>query len=192
MTYDPRTITHGTQQVSYGPSNGGKSTSFATGVFKFAPSVDQDTKDVYADAILHMTLLNAATLTIDQSNYQMTSAEMAQAGHVPVNGGFTDGGNHLAFAVQRLLSVQNEDGSVTPKIEVFYNVTSGDWSESDDEDDDEINPKEYSRTLTVKGVDFGDGKIVKKFEIVRSTDNASVFDTYKTKILVPADFKTGS
>lgn len=190
MAYDTRTITHGTHEVAYGPAEGGTVTSSATGVFKFAPSVDQKTKDVYADAQLHMTLLNPATLTIEQSNYQRTAEEMAQAGHISVNGGYTDGGTNATFSVQRILSVQQEDGTVVKKLEVFYNVTSGDWSESDDEDDDEINPKEYTRTMTVKGYDFGSG-VVKKFEIERTTDNATKFDTYKTKIMVPDDFKTG-
>lgn len=192
MTYDARNITHGTQEVSYGPAVGGTSTSFSTGVFKFAPSIDQDTKDVYADAQKHMTLLNTMSLTIEQDNYQKTEEEEVQSGKTSINGGFIIGnGEHAKFSVQRILDVQNEDGTTTKKLEAYYNVMSGAWDESDDEDDDEINPKEYSRTLTVDGTDFDDGNgVVKKFEVTRTTANATKFDLYKTKILTPADFAT--
>ncbi|MGB4824912.1 MAG: hypothetical protein WBP82_08425, partial [Leuconostoc mesenteroides] len=93
------------------------------------------------------------------------------------------------FAVQRILDVQDDEGTVTKKLEVYYGVTSGAYTESDDEDEDEINPKVYSRTLNVDGFDFGNG-VVKQFIITRTTTNATVFDKYKTKILKPADFNT--
>lgn len=190
MAYDTRQITHGTQEVTYGLSGDGSgSVSYSTGVQKFSPSVDQSSKKVSADAQTHMTLLNAKTLTIDQDNLQYTPDEMTQMGYLASSTGFTDNGKYPKFAVQRILDVQDEDGNVVKKLEVYYGVTSGTYTESDDEDEDEINPKVYSRTLNVEGFDFGDG-VVKQFIITRTTTNATVFDTYKTKILKPADFKS--
>ena len=65
--------------------------------------------------------------------------------------------------------------------------------QSDDEDDDSVNAKKYTRKITVNGRDFkvGDGgadENVKQFRIERTEQNASVFDTYPTKALTPADF----
>ena len=165
MAYDTRQITHGTQEVTYGLSGDGTGeVSYSTGVQKFAPSVDQDSKKIYADAQTHMTLLNAKTLTIDQDNLQYTPDEMQQMGYLASSTGFTDNGKYPKFSVQRILDVQ-------------------------DDDEDEINPKVYSRTLNVDGFDFGEG-VVKQFIITRTSENSAVFDTYKTKILKPADFKS--
>ena len=190
MAYDTRQITHGTQDVTYGLSGDGSgAVSYSTGVQKFSPSVDQASKKIYADSQTHITLLNAKTLTIDQDNLQYTPDEMTQMGYLASSTGFTDNGTYPKFAVQRILDVQNEDGTVTKKLEVYYGVTSGAYTESDDEDEDEINPKVYSRTLNVDGFDFGDG-VVKQFIITRTAENATVFDTYKTKILKPADFNS--
>lgn len=190
MAYDTRQITHGTQEVTYGLSGDGSgAVSYSTGVQKFSPSVDQASKKIYADSRTHITLLNAKTLTIDQDNLQYTPDEMTQMGYLASSTGFTDNGKYPKFAVQRILNVQGEDGNVVKKLEVYYGVTSGAYTESDDEDEDEINPKVYSRTLNVDGFDFGNG-LVKQFIITRTTTNATVFDTYKTKILKPADFKS--
>lgn len=190
MAYDTRQITHGTQDVTYGLSGDGSgAVSYSTGVQKFSPSVDQASKKIYADSQTHITLLNAKTLTIDQDNLQYTPDEMTQMGYLASSTGFTDNGTYPKFAVQRILDVQDEDGTTTKKLEVYYGVTSGAYTESDDEDEDEINPKVYSRTLNVDGFDFGDG-VVKQFIITRTAENATVFDTYKTKILKPADFQS--
>lgn len=190
MAYDTRQITHGTQEVTYGSTADGTGTvSYATGVQKFSPSVDQNSKKIYADSQTHMTLLNSKTLTIDQDNLQYTPDEMKQMGYLASSTGFTDNGSYPKFSVQRILEVQDGDGAVTKKLEVYYGVTSGAYTESDDEDEDEINPKVYSRTLNVDGFDFGNG-VVKQFIITRTAENATVFDTYKTKILKPTDFNT--
>lgn len=190
MAYDTRQITHGTQEVTYGSTADGTGTvSYSTGVQKFSPSVDQNSKKIYADSQTHMTLLNSKTLTIDQDNLQYTPDEMKQMGYLASSNGFTDNGSYPKFSVQRILEVQDGDGAVTKKLEVYYGVTSGAYTESDDEDEDEINPKVYSRTLNVDGFDFGNG-VVKQFIITRTAENATVFDTYKTKILKPTDFNT--
>lgn len=190
MAYDTRQITHGTQEVTYGSTADGTGTvSYSTGVQKFSPSVDQNSKKINADAQTHMTLLNAKTLTIDQDNLQYTPDEMTQMGYLASSTGFTDNGKYPKFSVQRILEVQDDEGAVTKKLEVYYGVTSGAYTESDDEDEDEINPKVYSRTLNVDGFDFGNG-VVKQFIITRTAENATVFDTYKTKILKPTDFNT--
>ena len=191
MVYATRTITHGTENVA---TSGGTDSAVtriqSTGVAKFNPSVDQDSKDVKADARTHMTLQNPKKLTIEIDNYQYSDDEMLQMGFTKVNGGFVDSGPYTPFDIQRITTVDSEDGTKTKKLDVYFNTTSGSYTESDDEDDDEINPKTYTRTLTVKGRDFDDGNgLVKQFTIVRTTENATVFDTNETKILKPSDFK---
>ena len=191
MAYDTRQITHGTQEVTYGLGGDGTgAVTYSTGVQKFSPSVDQDSKKIYADAQTHMTLLNAKKLTIDQDNLQYTPDEMKQMGYLDSGTGFTDNGKYPKFSVQRILDVQHDNGTVTKKLEVYYGVTSGAYTESDDEDEDEINPKVYTRTLTVAGRSFDTVGNIKQFIVERTSKNASVFDTYKTKILTPTDFKS--
>jgi len=192
MAYATRTITHGTENVAMsGSGTAGSATRIqSTGVAKFNPSVDQDSKKVNADARTHMTLTNPKKLTIEIDNYQYSDDEMLQMGYVAVNGGFVDGGAYKPFDIQRITTVQSEDGTKTQKLDVYFNATSGAYSESDDEDDDEINPKTYTRTLDVAGTDFGDGNgVVKHFSVVRTTANATIFDTHVTKIMKPSDFK---
>lgn len=189
MAYATRTITHGTEQVMTA-NLGGMETQWSTGVAKFNPSVDQDSKNINADARIHMTLTNPKKLTIEIDNYQYSDEEMKQMGYVKVNGGFVDNGTYAPFDIQRITTVQSEDGTTTKKLDVYYNVTSGAFTESDDEDDDEINPKTYTRTLTVNGGEFGgDLGTVKHFSIVRTDENKDIFDTHETKILKPSDFE---
>lgn len=191
MAYDTRQITHGTQEVTYGLGGDGTgAVTYSTGVQKFSPSVDQDSKKIYADAQTHMTLLNAKKLTIDQDNLQYTPDEMKQMGYLDSGTGFTDNGKYPKFSVQRILDVQDDGGTVTKKLEVYYGVTSGAYTESDDEDEDEINPKVYTRTLTVTGRSFDTFGNIKQFIVERTETNASVFDTYKTNILTPTDFES--
>lgn len=192
MVYATRTITHGTENVATSGGTGLTATRIqSTGVAKFNPSIDQDSKDVKADARTHMTLQNPKKLTIEMDNYQYSDDEMLQMGFTKVNGGFVDSGSYAPFDIQRITTVDSEDGTKTKKLDVYFNVTSGSYTESDDEDDDEINPKTYTRTLTVKGQDFEDGNgLVKQFTIVRTKENANVFDTHETKILKPSDFKS--
>ncbi len=187
MAYDVRKINHGTQEVTYGDgANGGSTVTYSTGIQKFAVSVDQDTKDIFADARTHMTLLNPKKLTIEIDNLQYTGDEMEQMGFAQLQpGAFTDSGSYPTFAVQRILDVLDENGEETKRLEVYYGVKSGTYTESDDEDSDEINPKVYTRTLTVAGYDFGDG-VIKQLIVDRTTANATVFDSYKTKIITPS------
>jgi len=191
--YDTRKITHGSEQVGMTTKGTDGTTGFtnSTGVQKFAPSVDQDTKQIYADATTHMSLVNPKTLTIEMDNLQYNEAEMAQMGYKLVNGGYVDGGGYPTFDIQRILTVQSADGTTTQKLEVYYNATSTAYTESDDEDEDEINPKVYTRTLTVAGRSFEGVGNVKQFIVERTTENAAIFDTYKTKVLTPTDFESG-
>lgn len=191
MTYDTRKIYHGTQEVTYGSSTDGLPVSYSTGVTSFAPSVDQDSKDVYADARTHMTLLNAKVLTIDIGNYQYTKEEMEQMGYKSVGDGFVDSGINPVFSIQRVLEVLDETGARTKRLEVYYDCKSGAYSESDDEDEDEINPKEYTRTLSVAGHDFGGNiGVVKQFIVEETKENTDKFEQYKTKLMLPTDFES--
>ena len=123
MAYDTRQITHGTQEVTYGLGGDGTgAVTYSTGVQKFSPSVDQDSKKIYADAQTHMTLLNAKKLTIDQDNLQYTPDEMKQMGYLDSGTGFTDNGKYPKFSVQRILDVQDDGGTVTKKLEVNNGV----------------------------------------------------------------------
>ena len=189
MTYDTRKITHGTEQVTFSGASG-TGVVYSTGITSFAPSVDQDSKKVYADARTHMVLMNAKSITIDIGNYQYNDGEYLQMGYKLVNGGHVDGGTYPVFDAQRILTVQSEDGTTTQRLEVFYGCTSSDYSESDDEDEDEINPKEYTRTLTVAGKEFATFGHANHFIVDRTDENKEIFDTFKTKILTPDDFAT--
>lgn len=188
MTYDTRKITHGTEQVTF--SGDADAVVYSTGVSRFAPTTDQDSKKVYADSRTHMTLMNAKNVSIEIDNYQYNEGERKQMGYTLANGGYVDTGIYPTFDAQRILTVQSEDGTTTQQLEVYYGCTSGDYTESDDEDEDEINPKVYTRTLSVAGKDFDGFGHATKFIIERTTENAAIFDTYKTKILTPADFAT--
>lgn len=192
--YDTRKITHGSEQIGMTTTGTGGTTGFvnSTGVQKFSPSVDQDTKTIYADATNHMSLTNPKVLTIEMDNLQYNDAEMKQMGYNLVGDGYVDGGSYPTFDIQRILTVQSADGSTTQKLEVYYNASSTAYTESDDEDEDEINPKVYTRTLTVAGKNFDGVGNVKQFIVERTTKNAAKFDLYKTKVLTPGDFKAGA
>lgn len=194
--YDTRKIYHGTQKVVY-QTTGQDKAGHSTGVTQFAPKVDQNSKTIYADAQTHMTLIAPKKLTITVKNYQFTDDEMAQMGHKKVGDGFIDVGDHPTFDIQRILIEQDETGKETQVLEAYYGCTSSDYTESDDEDSDAINAKQYTRTITVNGKDFqvGDGGAsvnVKTFRIERSDSNASVFDKYTEKVLTPSDFTTAA
>lgn len=193
LTYDTgRNITHGTKTVIY--STGEKTVATATGVQKFAPETEQESKKIFADSRTHYVVYNKQQTSISQTNVQRSKEEMLQAGFTRDGaGGYMDNGTKEPFDVQRIIQIQGitEDGKAyeTERLDVFYNCTSSTWTESDDEDEDEINPKTFERTLEVAGRDFEGLGLITSYQIVRDETNKEVFDTYKEKILTPTDFK---
>lgn len=191
--YSKRTGQHGTQEVEYQGLAEGDELTYATGVNALAPSVDQDTTTFYADAQEHLVLQNPKVLTLEQTNYQLSPEEYAQCGYTgSETQGWTDNGIYKPFNMQYILEQLDEDGNRTKVLNVFYNCVSGTYTPSDDEDEDAIALKSFTRTVTVKGLKIADknGKesLVKHFSVTRSEANAKVFDTYTTAILKPEDF----
>jgi uncharacterized protein YjdB len=188
MAYDTRTLTHGSKNIMYSTDTG---VVTATGVKAFPISTEQESKDYYADGQIHMTLYSPSKVTVKQVNYQISPVEHVQAGEeVVAGGGFSSTGLYPVFNLQREITVHSDKGD-TLQLDVLYGVTSSTWGESDDEDEDTINPKTYTRTLTSKGLDMminGEVKNIKHMTILRTEANAAVFDTHNSKILMPADF----
>lgn len=188
LKYNAREITHGTHHVTYTDLKGTKS-ELATGVTKFSVESEQESTPLYADGQIHMTLYNDEKITITQSNYQLSDLERNQSGEVIyADGVFASGGAKEGFNVQRLLKRKVTGGEDTLVLDAYFNVTSSNWKESDDEDEESIAAKQYERTLTVEGTDFN-GKRWSHMHVERTEKNKDVFDLYKTKVLTPDDFK---
>lgn len=195
MAYDIRTIRGASEFVTYGTIAVDESgvptvtnSHFSTGVSGFTPTPSRDSEAIIADAVTHMQYYADTTWEIEVTNYQLNELEYLMEGWEKNGKGgsqgviFTDD-DPEEFAIQRVFKIRHKDGTKGWRLQVFYGVTTT----PHDDDGATDSAVTLTRTLAPTGVDML-GKHITVFEVERDETNATVFDQYKTKVLLPSDF----
>lgn len=161
------------------------------GMRGFTSEVEQEDTQVYADDMIYATIPGVKSRTGEATVLYIPSAyAVAALGYKKMtNEMLVDTGvkqPHCIFYVQ---DARNADtGEITQIIHFFYNVTAseGEIETTTVEDEVEVNEMTISYTCANSAIaKDSEGNGVAYGKLVRSETNATLFDTYKTTVLLP-------
>lgn len=189
-------IVHGNKNFGYAPINvSGGNYTFGTpvmiqGLVDATIEVEQEDTSVYADNKVFCRVKGAKvrTATVNFRNIPASYAEYL--GFVANdNGVYTDTGSFPAHCI--FFETEEEDcdtGLATTTLHYLYNVTASEptWESQTDEDEVEAAEieVEYSATESPFVVD-DDGKSVQYGFITRDDTNRTLYDTFRTTVILP-------
>lgn len=195
MAYDLREGTYGTEQGHFAEvlADGtfGEVNSF-TGLRGVNIEETQDPNVFYADDQQHLVINGAKQRSGDMKAYQISNeyALLALGKKVMPNGGLVDTGVQKNFAFWYIRKVANETGVEVPELVIYYNLKAGMATGEDVTSEEGIDLKELTIPLTAipnsKVLDEA-GNPVASMVLRRTDENAALFDTFKTKVLLPTD-----
>ena len=189
-------IIHGNQSFGYAPIvTNGDTPSFGTpvmlpGMVSSTIEVEQDTTSIYADNEVYCKVKGAKARTAEVA-FRYISKEYAQflGFKENANGMLTDTGtfaNHCFF-----FETVEEDcstGEETRTLHYLYNVKGAEPTKETNTDEEEVEALELTVEYEASESDFvvdDNGKKVQYAYIVRTSENATVYDTFKQKVLLP-------
>lgn len=191
-------IVHGNKNFGYAPiSVSGGTASFGTpvmiqGLIDASIEVEQEDTSIFADNKVFCRVKGAKvrTATVNFRNIPASYAEYL--GFVANdNGVYTDTGSFPAHCI--FFETEEEDcetGLATTTLHYLYNVTASEptWESTTDEDEVEAAEieVEYSATDSSFVVDDA-GKAVQYGFITRDETNKTLYDAFKTKVILPTD-----
>ena len=190
-------IIHGNQSFGYAPIVTGENDSpkFGTpvmlaGMVSSTIEVEQDTTSIYADNEVYCKVKGAKVRTAEVA-FRYISKEYAEflGFKLNQNGMLTDTGdfaNHCFF-----FETVEEDcttGTETRTLHYLYNVKGAEPTKETSTDEEEVEAMELSVEYTASESDFvvdDNGKKCQYGYITRNEQNATVYDTFKQKVLLP-------
>lgn len=190
-------IVHGNKNFGYAPINVSELGvySFGTpvmlqGMVSSSMEVEQEDTNIYADDKTYCVIKGAKVRSIDIALRYIPSSYAQYLGYkLNDNGMLTDTGifpNHCLF-----FESEEEDcdtGVTTTTLHYLYNVKGGEPSKETATDEEEVEAQEitvsYSALESAFVVD-DDNEYVQYGYITRTEDNANVYDTFKTTVLLP-------
>ena len=196
-------IIHGNKNFGYAPitSSGDSVITFGTpvllkGMVGMEIEVEQETSNIYADDIVFCALKGAKVRTAT-GTFRYITPEYAQLlGFAKqANGMLTDTGNFPPHCI--FFETTEEDcqtGTKAPTLHFLYNVIGSEPSFESATDEDEIEAQEieveYNATASSIATD-SQGVGVQYAYVTRTEDNATWYDSFKTKVLLPKDSISG-
>ena len=187
-------LVYGAKSFGYAPiqeSNKFGAPVFISGMKSFNSEVEQNSTAVYADDIVYATIDGAKKRTGEAELLYIPEAYASMAlGYVKqTNGMLVDTGvkqNHCIFYVE---TVKDKDtGKTTEILHYFYNVTATEGEIESATVEDEVDVKtmtiQYNCSNSAIAVD-ANGNQIAYAKIMRTTENAAIFDKYKTEVLLP-------
>lgn len=190
-------IVHGNKNFGYAPINidDQGNYSFGTpvmmqGMVSSNMEVEQEDTSVYADDKVYC-MIKGAKVRSAEVNLRYIPKEYAQYLGFKLNesGMLTDTGifpNHCIF-----FESEEEDcdtGLVTTTLHYLYNVKGGEPSKETATDEEEIEAQEITVSYNALDSTFvvdDDGIYVQYGYITRTEENAEIYDTFKTTVLLP-------
>ena len=189
-------IIHGNQNFGYAPINvnEGGVMSFGTpvmlpGMVSSSIEVEQDTTNVYADDGTYCMVKGAKVRSaeiglryIDKEYAQFLGYKLNNSGMLTDTGYFP---NHCIF-----FETSEEDcetGVATRTLHYLYNVKASAPTVETSTDEEEIEAAELSIEYSSSESAFvfdDDGKAVQYGYITRTEDNASLYDTFRTNVIL--------
>lgn len=187
-------IIHGNRNFGFAPISGSTfgTPVMVTGLVNMAIEVEQETSSIYADNVVFCNVKGAKVRTATATLRYIPAEYLEYLGFKEMtNGMLTDTGsypNHCIF-----FETTEEDcstGTLTYTLHYLYNVTGSEPTFESATDEDEVEAQEieveYDAQSSSIAVD-SDGESVQYAKITRTEENATWYDTFKTKVLLPTD-----
>lgn len=189
-------IVHGNKNFGYAPINvSGSTYSFGApvmldGMVSSSMEIEQSDTNIYADDKTYCIIKGAKARTVEAVFRYIPSAYAEFLGyHVNDNGMVTDTGtfaNHVIF-----FETEEEDcdtGEATTTLWYIYNVKGSEPTHETATDEEEVTAQEFTVSYTASDSQFVEDDANKPVQIgyvTRTSANATVYDTFKTTVLLP-------
>lgn len=193
-------IVHGNKNFGYAPivyDDDTQTYSFGdpvmlAGMVSSSMEVEQEDNSIYADDKTYCVIKGAKVRTLEVSLRYIPSSYAQFLGYKLNDNGFlTDTGifpNHCLF-----FESEEEDcdtGEATTTLHYVYNVKGGEPSKETATDEESVEAQEITVNYTAMDSTIAvddDGVAVQYGYVTRTEDNADVYDTFKTVVLLPTD-----
>lgn len=198
------TIIHGNSNFGFAPivteSTGGTK-SFGTpvmlpGMVSATIEVEQSSNDVYADNIVWHNLKGAKVRTATASFRYIPEEYATYLGYKKAdNGGYSDTGSFATHCIFFETLAEDSDGNEIPRLHFIYAVRASTPTVESNTDEDDVEAAEIEVNYTATASDIAldaDGIGVQYFYIDRTTENATLFDTFKSAVILPTSAVTSA
>lgn len=189
-------VIHGNQNFGYAAINfSGSEPTFGApvmlpGMVSFDMEVNQDTTKVYADNVAYHSAKGAKVRTASGTFREITAAYAEFLGFKKnANGSVTDTGTQKPHCIFFESIVENaETGETTTRLHYLYNVKGGEPKVSTSTDEENVTVEEVEVNYDASTSTFvkdDEGKYVQYNWIDRTTENAALYDTFQTVVILP-------
>lgn len=190
------TIIHGNKNFGFAPINtSGNTPAFGTpvmvsGLVSVECEVEQSTTSIYADNTVFCSVKGAKVRSATVTFRNIPSAYAAYLGFkAHDNGMYTDTGNFPNHCIFFETEEENCDtGLSTQTLHYLYNVQGSEPSQESDTDEDEVEAAEIEVEYTANDSTFvvdKDGKYLQYGYITRTAENATLYDTFRSAVILP-------
>lgn len=191
------TIVHGNKNFGYAPitASSGGVMSFGTPVMLSGGvsadvETDQSTQNIYADNTAYCTILGTKVRTATLTFRHVPSAYLEYLGFkATANGGAVDTGKHEKHCIFFQTDEYDDNtGLNVPTLHYLYAAIGKEPSQSSETDEDEVSAQEFEVEYSCGDSEIAkdaEGNPVQYFKITRSTANATLFDSFKTQVILP-------
>lgn len=191
---DKKYIVYGAKEFGYAPINDG--TSFGTpviisGLKSFSSEIEQSNKAEYADDSVYATIdgvkkrsAEAEVLYIPEEYAQMALGYKKETNGMMVDNGIKK--NHCVFYMET--AKDTVTGELTQILHYFYNVSATEGEIESNTVEDEVEVKTMSIKYNCANSEIAKdstGNAIAYARIVRTAENATIFDKYKTSVVLP-------
>lgn len=188
-------IVHGNKNFGYAEitQDGFGTPHILKGMTKSSAELSQEQVKIPADDNPAYAVVNGSKVENLMSAFRyIDEAYVEYLGYKKETNGFLcDTGNypnHCVFFEETIEDTSN--GTKTNKLHYFYNVKGSKPSLETATDSESIEAKEIEVNYVVQQSEFvedSDGNLVQHCEIVRTSENASLYDDFKNRVLLPTD-----
>lgn len=187
-------VKHGIENVYYAEiANGVFGTPVRMyGAIKGGYEVENSPKDIFADNVVFMTLRGKSKIEGELTLLSIPEsyATYALGKELTDFGGLIDSGYRKPHALMWERVIEDaETGDQSRELTVLYNVSSGDANIEDSTDEDEIIEQNLTIPLSINKSQFAlskDGKMVGIMTLIRTDENATIYDSFKQKVILPS------
>lgn len=190
------TIIHGNKNFGFAPIVNNEGTySFGTpvmmpGLVSATIEVEQEDNTIYADDKAFCVVKGAKVRTATVNLRNIPNSYLSYLGFKEAeNGGFSDTGIFPTHAI--FFQTQEDDcetGTSAPTLHYVYAVKASEPTQESETDEENVEAAEleisYSASDSAFVVD-ADNIAVQYFKITRTSENASLFDTYQSAVILP-------
>ena len=191
-------IIHGNKSFGFAPIDfSGDTPTFGTpvmipGLVSVEIEVEQNTTSVYADDTVYCSVKGAKVRTATATFRNIPATYAPYLGFKEhENGMFSYTGNYPNHCIFFETEEENcETGLTTQTLHYLYNVQGSEPSQESNTDEEDIEAAEIEVEYSCNDSTFvvdKDGAYLQYGYIRRDSDNATLYDTFKSAVIVPTD-----